>query len=161
MRSQVSLRWLPCVAVAAIAATMAALAPAQPAADPREKDVRDLIDRYFLTWSAKDIDRYGQCFASQAAIQLLDPAGKLTTLPLRAFLETQRDAHRNSAVDMKETPESVEVRFEGKLARVVVHWKLVAGERTEVGYDHFTLMPVGGQWRIANLIFYETPPAAK
>jgi hypothetical protein len=39
---------------------------------------------------------------------------------------------------------------------VIVFWKLTVGEREETGYDHFTLMQSGGQWRIANLIFYES-----
>ncbi len=91
----------------------------------------------------------------QSAVQLVDPSGRLTTLPLRTFLESQREAHKNSA-GMNETPLSVDVQLEGRLARVIVHWKLVAGDKVQYGYDHFTIMPVNGQWRIANLIFYET-----
>jgi pyroglutamyl-peptidase len=125
-------------------------------ADTQEKAIRDLIDRYFSTWSAQDIDRYGQCFMPQAAIQLVNKEGGLVTMPLRQFLSTQREAHKDSAERMKETPESVEVRFEANLARVIVFWKLTVGEREETGYDHFTLMQSGGQWRIANLIFYES-----
>ncbi len=128
----------------------------QEAADPREAAVRELIERYFRTWSAQDIDRYGQCFMPQAAIQLIDASGRLTTMPLRQFLESQRASHRSSPDPMTETPETIEVKFEGALARVIVYWKLVAGEREEYGYDHFTLMPAGGGWRIANLIFYAT-----
>lgn len=130
----------------------------QAAADPREKDVRDLIERYFRSWSARDLERYGQCFMPQAVVQLVDAEDRLTTMPLRPFLEGQRAAHRETA-SMTETPESIEVRFEAKLARVVVYWKLVAGEKIQYGYDHFTLMQARGEWRIANLIFYETPPA--
>jgi pyrrolidone-carboxylate peptidase len=129
----------------------------QAAADPREGEIRALVDRYFTTWSAGDLERYGQCFMPQAAVQLVDPDGKLLTMPLRAFLESQREGRRRSGPGMTEAAESVEVRFEGRLARVVVFWKLVEGERTEFGYDHFTLMQANGQWRIANLIFYATP----
>lgn len=127
------------------------------AADPREAAVRELIERYFLTWSAQDIDRYGQCFVPQAVIQLIDPQGRVATMPLRRFLDGQRQAQRTSPNRMVETPESIDVRFEGRLARVVVFWKLVDGDREEFGYDHFTLMLADGQWRIANLIFYATP----
>jgi pyroglutamyl-peptidase len=128
----------------------------QAAADPREEGVRELIERYFRTWSAQDIDRYGQCFMPQAAIQLIDAGGRLTTMPLRQFLETQRASHRDAEHPLTETPETIEIKFEGVLARVIVYWKLVSGEREEYGYDHFTLMPAGGGWRIANLIFYAT-----
>jgi hypothetical protein len=127
------------------------------AADPREEAVRELITRYFRTWSAKDMERYAQCFMPQAAIQLIDPAGKLITMPLRPFIESQREGHRKSEAGMTEAPESIDIRFEGRTARVVVFWKLVEGERTEFGYDHYTLMQSDGKWRIANLLFYATP----
>jgi hypothetical protein len=124
--------------------------------DPQEVAIRTLVERYFVTWSAKDIDRYGQCFMPQAVIQLVNSEGGLVTMPLRQFLMTQRKAHEETAEPMKETPESIEVRFEANLARVIVFWKLTVGTREETGYDHFTLMQSGGQWRIANLIFYES-----
>jgi pyroglutamyl-peptidase len=132
----------------------------QAAADPREAAVRELIDGYFRSWSARDLERYGRCFMPQAAVQLVDSAGKLTTMSLRPFLESQREAHRSTPEGMTETPERVDVKFEGRLARVIVYWKLVARGRETFGYDHFTLMPMGDQWRIANLIFYETPSEA-
>ncbi|HYO24258.1 MAG TPA: nuclear transport factor 2 family protein [Lacipirellulaceae bacterium] len=164
--------WGPCLrggglmAALAVGAAAVAFAPgeccAQPAAaDPREAAVRELVDRYFRTWSAQDIDRYGQCFMPQAAIQLVDPDARLVTMPLRVFLQTQREAHRTSPAPMTETPESVEVRFEGKLARVIVDWKLVVGPKVTRGFDHFTLVQSGGQWRIANLIFYESDAGAQ
>jgi pyroglutamyl-peptidase len=136
--------------------TLHQVAAAQAEPDPREAAVRALIERYFQTWNAEDIDRYGQCFMPQAAVQLLDPAGRLTTLPVRIFLDSQREAHRETP-EMNETPERVDVRFEGKVARVIVYWKLVAGDKEQYGYDHFTIMPIGNQWRIANLFFYEAP----
>jgi hypothetical protein len=142
-------------------------APAQEsvtakAGDAREQAVRLLIDRYFFTWSKQDIDRYGQCFLPQAAVQLVDPERGLTTIPLGPFLESQREAHRRSAKPLTETAEKVEVRFETPdVARAIVYWKLTGGERTEFGYDHFTLLNVGGKWRIANLLFYAVEPEVK
>jgi hypothetical protein len=138
-----------------------ALAQAEPHVSQQEREVRDLIDRYFHSWSSEDLVRYGQCFMPQAAIQMIDSSGKLITLPLAPFLKTQQEAQRNAANPMTETPELVEVRFESALARVVVRWKLVDGQRIEYGYDHFTLMRSEGKWRIANLIFYADKPAEK
>jgi pyrrolidone-carboxylate peptidase len=129
------------------------------ATNEREQEVREFIDRYFLTWSNQDMERYGQCFMPQAAIQIIDDNGQLTTVPLAPFLRSQQESHRRAANRMTETPESVEIRFEAKLAHALVYWKLVDGQRTEYGYDHFTLMRSNGQWRIAHLIFYTTPPA--
>lgn len=131
------------------------------AADPREPEVRKLIDRYFRTWSNQDIDRYGQLFMPKAAVQMIDPAGELVTMPLAPFLQSQREAHHQSANPLTETAESVEIRFEAGLARVVVFWKLVDGKRVETGYDHFTLMQSNGNWRIANLIFYVADQESK
>jgi pyroglutamyl-peptidase len=138
-----------------------ALAQAEPQVSEQEREVRDLIDRYFRSWSSQDLVRYGQCFMPQAAIQLIDSSGKLITMPLAPFLKSQQEAQRNAANPMTETPESVDVRFEAELARVVVRWKLVDGQRVEYGYDHFTLMRSEGKWRIANLTFYADKPTER
>jgi hypothetical protein len=134
------------------------LAAEPPAQNDREQEVRQLIDRYFRSWSNQDLVRYGQCFLPQAAVQLIDPTGRLVTMPLAPFLKSQQEAHRRAAKPLTEMAESVDVRFEAELAHVLVRWKLVEGERVEYGYDHFTLMRSDGKWRIAHLIFYATKP---
>lgn len=125
------------------------------AADPREPDVRKLIDRYFKSWSSQDIDRYGRCFHPQAAVQIVDAQGRVATLALGRFLKTQELAHKQAKHPLVETPETVEVRFEGSLARVVVKWKLVDGPQVTRGYDHFTLLETNSGWRVVNLVFYD------
>jgi hypothetical protein len=129
-------------------------ASAATAQDPREADVRQMIEGYFRSWSRQDMDRYGRCFLPQAAVQVIDEAGRLGTMPLGPFLNSQKLAHKEAKKPLTETPERIDVRFEGKLARAVVYWKLVGDEKVEYGYDHFTLMETAGGWRIANLIFY-------
>lgn len=136
----------------------AVAAPQAAAVDAREAAVRQLIERYFKSWSSRDLERYGQCFLPQAAVQLIDQQGRVTTMPLGPFLKTQQIAQQQAKQPMIETPESIDVRFEAQLARAVVRWKLVDGERTDEGYDHFTLLETRGGWRIANLIFYSDPP---
>lgn len=130
--------------------------PADPAGgdDKNEQEVRDLIERYFRTWSAQDITRYGQCFAPQAVVQLVDDNGGLTSIPLAPFLRSQQDAHRRAVVPMAETPEMIQIRFDANLAHALVYWKLVEGDRVEYGYDHFTFLRVEAKWKIAHLIFY-------
>ncbi len=123
-------------------------------ADPRHREVKELIERYFQTWSAQDMGGYGKCFASNACVQFIDPQGRLTSLSKEPFLATQREAHANARHRQTEVPESIDIRFEVKLARVVVYWKLTAGPETKYGYDHFTLMKHRGEWRIVNLVFY-------
>jgi hypothetical protein len=147
------------ISLGAFAAITAAADP--PAEDAAKAEVEQLIERYFRTWSNQDMDRYGQCFMPQAAIQLIDEDSQLHTMPLTPFLRSQADAHRQAANRMTETAESVKIRFDAKLAHALVYWKLVDGGRTEYGYDHFTLMKSDGKWRIVNLVFYTTPAKGK
>lgn len=150
-----------CAMIAYAAPAAPAAADADAAADPRETEVRLLLDRYFKSWSNQDLLRYGQCFMPQAAVQLIDPVGRLVTMPLEPFLKSQYEAHKAAKNRLTETAESVEIRFDAELAHALVYWKLVDGERTEVGYDHFTLMKSEGKWRIANLVFYSVKPPAE
>ena len=157
------MRWNSLILGVVLLAFGGAVAIAQEAAspDPRKAGVEQLIARYFRSWSAQDMDRYGQCFMPHAAIQLIKEDGELITMPLGPFLRSQQEAHRRSEHAMVETAEKVEIRFDAKLAHALVYWKLVDGPRIEYGYDHFTLMPSEGEWRIVNLIFYTTPGPSK
>lgn len=133
--------------------------PADQVKDTREqqtKEIKEFIGRYFSTWSNQDMKGYDACFLPDACIQHVDGTGQLTTYSRVRFIASQRDYHRNSQHKTTEVPETIDVRFEGKLARVIVYWKLTAGPRTEKGYDHFTLMKHDGNWRIVNLVFYAT-----
>jgi hypothetical protein len=132
-------------------------------AEPRAKDqrvdeIKEFIGRYFKTWSSQDMKGYDGCFLPDATVQFIDEEGQLSTHGRRQFIASQTDFHRKAQVRATEVPESIDVRFEAKLARVVVFWKLTQGMRTETGYDHFTLLKHDGNWRIVNLTFY---PSAK
>jgi pyroglutamyl-peptidase len=126
------------------------------------KDIKEFINRYFSTWSKQDMKGYDACFLPDAVIQHIDAKGRITTTPRVQFIASQRNYHRNSPVRTIEVPESIDVRFEKTLARVVVFWRLTAGsKRVETGYDHFTLMRHEGQWRIVNLVFYSSAEDGK
>jgi len=116
--------------------------------------VKEFIGRYFRTWSDQDMKGYDECFLPDACIQYLDSQGGLSTYSRLQFVADQRDYHRRAPVRATEVAESIDIRFEARLARVVVPWKLTAGPRTERGYDHFTLVRNQGNWRIVNLVFY-------
>lgn len=122
--------------------------------DGRTQAVRDMISHYFSTWSKRDIKGYGECFVKEASIQHIDEAGRVTTYNAAPFVEWQGTLTRRANPPMVETPETIDVRFEQNLARVVVYWKLTAGSRVEYGYDHFTLVQQKGAWKIVNLVFY-------
>src|SRR5262249_28013389 len=125
------------------------------------KDVKEFVNRYFRTWSEQDIKGYDACFMPDACIQHIGPQGQLTTSLRAPFIASQRDYHMNSPDKTTEVPVTIDIRFEEKLARAVVYWKLTAGARTEWGYDHFTLLQHEGNWRIVNLVFYSTPAPKK
>ena len=122
--------------------------------DPRHREVEELIRRYFRTSSSQDMKGYGECFLTNSCIQYIDSQGKIDQFALPTFLKYQGELLHAGQLE-SEVPESIDIRFESKLARVVVYWKLTAGSREVFGYDHFTLMKRNGKWGIVNLVFYE------
>jgi hypothetical protein len=100
---------------------------------------------------------YGECFLTNSCIQFVDSRGNIQQFALPAFLAYQGELLRTGPRET-ETPESIDIRFESQLARVVVYWKLTAGSREVFGYDHFTLMKRDGKWGIVNLVFYQGKP---
>ena len=125
--------------------------------DPRAAEVEELIQRYFRTWSAMDMKGYGDCFLENSSIQYIDSNGKIIPSDLGEFLKSQGNLLCSGERET-EVPESIDIRFEANLARVVVYWKLTqTAKKTEIsGYDHFTLLKHDGKWGIVNLAFYET-----
>jgi hypothetical protein len=119
-----------------------------------EDRVSRLIDTYFQTWSDQDMDGYGECFAEEAVIVYVTPEGKLERQDLAPFLQGQRRAHLASPHPMREMPTSREISSSGTVCQAKVGWRLVAGSRTETGYDFFTFARTNGQWRIAALVFH-------
>ncbi len=130
-------------------------APLKAPDDPRLAEIEKLIRRYFSTWSNQDIKAYGECFADQAVIQLIDRGGSIQTANLKPFLDGQRQAHRRAANRLIEVPESIDIHLHARLANVIVFWKLTDGPaRVDYGYDHFTLVKNKDGWRIVNLVYY-------
>jgi pyroglutamyl-peptidase len=126
----------------------------QPQADPRTAEVKQFVETYFRTWSNRQMDAYAECFHSDAVIQFIDSQGRARNQSKEPFCAEQRSVQSTSPA--VEVPTSIDIRFEAKLARAVVAWKLTQGRRVETGYDHFTLIKLGGRWRIVNLVFYGT-----
>jgi len=134
---------------------LAAEQPDSKTDNPQIQEIDQFIRGYFSTWSNQDLKGYSKCFLKNACVQFIDPAGQIRQDSLSSFLASQADVFRTGQRHT-EVPESIDIRLEANLARVVVYWKLTAGERKVYGYDHFTLMKVNGKWGIVNLVFYET-----
>lgn len=119
-----------------------------------ENDRRNLaafVERYFGTWSARDMDGYGQLFHANARVWF----GSGVSLDRDPFLDTQRRAHTSSPVPMREVPLAWDGSVHNGLAHVWVHWELDRGGQKTRGYDFFTLILENGRWQIIALVFNE------
>lgn len=111
----------------------------------------EFVERYFTTWSAKDIAGYGQLFHPNARVWF----GISSPWALADFLESQRRAHAESPVPLTEKALSWDANVNNGLAHVRVYWELHRGEKAVRGYDFFTLVFSEGRWQIISLIFNE------
>ena len=126
------------------------------ATNPELPAVEKLIKHYFLSWSEQRMKDYGDCFADGAVVQEISRGGEIYTQNKVPCVAGQAAYHKSAAHKAIEVPVKTEIRFEADLARAVVYWKLTAGPRLQYGYDHFTLIKQGDEWKIVNLVFYGT-----
>lgn len=128
--------------------------------DPRIAEVNKFVERYFRTWSNREMDAYGDGFVREAVVQHIDERGNVTTQAMPEFLADQRRYQQIRPA--RETPLAADIKFEGPIARAVVYWKLEdASSPAKYGYDHFTLIRREGGWKIVNLVFYGVDPPKK
>ena len=150
------LRILPlCIAVFALACGKQA--PVSPPPDPTVEDVRAFLTKYFQVWSEKKIDAYQDLFEKGAVVHFVDESGQVVAWPLPPFIESQRQSHAAAPAPMVETAERMEIHIspDGRAAQAAVKWKLVEGDKTTLGWDHFTLLRRDNRWLILNLVFYK------
>ena len=126
-----------------------------PSEKPHSKEpaVRTFLERYFSTWSAKDMDGYGACFHPQARITFVHE-GKPETQGLTDFLHGQKLGHLNATTPMTEVPTGMRILMDDRTAQAQVRWKLTQGSRIVTGTDCFTLIETPEGWKIASLVFY-------
>jgi pyroglutamyl-peptidase len=124
-----------------------------PVSNPERAAVETLVRNYFKSWSEQRMRDYSDCFADNAVIQEIN-SGEIITQLKDPFVAAQTTYHRMAVFRAVEVPVQTSISFEAELARVVVYWKLTAGPRVQYGYDHFTLMKIGQDWKIVNLTFY-------
>ena len=82
---------------------LAACGPRTDKPHPDQAAVLAFIDRYFSTWSARDMDGYGSCFHPSARIVFVSHGGGLQADTLTDFLHGQRLAHAQSDQPMTES----------------------------------------------------------
>ena len=133
---------------------LSACSPAPQAAHPDEAAVRSFLERYFSTWSARDMEGYGACFHPSARITFMAGEGRVNTDTLTEFLAGQTLGHQRSPVPMTEVADSMEIHMDERAALARVAWTLTNGAERSTGIDHFSLIKTEQGWKIIHLLFY-------
>lgn len=124
------------------------------AAHPDQAGIETFLNRYFSTWSAKDMDGYGSCFHPTARISFVEKGGQCGSQGLTDFLHGQKIGHERSPEPMTEVPTGMKITGDARISQVQVRWKLTKGREVITGTDFFTLLKTPDGWRIAALVFY-------
>jgi Domain of unknown function (DUF4440) len=125
-------------------------------AEPLEQEaVRKLVNRYFTTWSAKEMEAYGACFAPQARITFVQGNGSVSIEGLTDFLHSQRMAHQMSPSPMTEVPKEMTIQMDKRIAQVRVRWELQKAGGNSTGTDFFTLALGPDSWQIVALVWQQ------
>ena len=124
------------------------------AASPGETEVRTFLNRYFSTWSAKDMEGYGGCFHPQARITFVGKGGVSQSDGLTDFLHGQKLSHAQATAPMTEVPTDMKITMDSRVAQAAVRWKLTKGAEIVTGTDYFTLIQTESGWKIVSLVFY-------
>ena len=121
---------------------------------PEEPAVRSFLGRYFSTWSAADMEGYGNCFHPLARIVFVGRNGESRSEGLTDFLHGQKMGHASSTEAMTEVPTSMSITMEDRGAQALVRWKLTKGNSIVTGTDLFTLVSTPKGWKIMSPVFY-------
>jgi hypothetical protein len=122
--------------------------------NPEEKSIKPFLEKYFSTWSAKDFEGYGGCFHPSARVTFVDRSGESVSQSLTDFLHSQRISHAQANHPMSESPTSMAISGDARVAQASVRWRLIKGAESVTGTDFFTLIKTPDGWRIIALVFY-------
>jgi hypothetical protein len=147
------------ISLVAIAILFALFFHLLPLTVPRNQptgDLKEFLDTYFSTWSAKDMAGYKAHFHASAQIIYMADGRALSVLGREPFIEQQTLSHQTSSTPMTERMTSCEVLEDGKAASVSAKWELKKGDKLITGVDRYTVIrDLAGQWKIVSLVFYE------
>jgi hypothetical protein len=130
------------------------LAGCGAAAHPEQAPIEALLQRYFATWSARDMEAYGACFDPGARVSFVEKNGRSSSQGLTDFLHGQKLAHQRSTSPMTEEPVAMRISGDSRVAFAEVRWRLLKGGEIVTGVDFFTLARGRDGWRILALVFY-------
>lgn len=121
---------------------------------PDDAGVRAMLNRYFDTWSKRDMDGYGKCFDPKARILFIARNGDVISEGVTDFLHGQKLGHEQAATPMTERPLEMKIQGDAKVVQATVTWVLTKGSIEERGTDFFTLRKADDEWKIVSLVFY-------
>lgn len=124
------------------------------AGPPDQAEIESFLNRYFSTWSAKDMQGYQDCFHPTARITFVESGGNAGSQGLTDFIHGQKVGHERSPEPMTEVPTGMKITGDKRVAQAEVRWKLTKGRETVTGTDFFTLIRTPQGWKIAALVFY-------
>jgi hypothetical protein len=134
--------------------TTALLCACSQAAHPEQAGIETFLQRYFSTWSARDMEGYGSCFHPSARITFVEKGGAAAAQGLTDFLHGQKIGHERAASPMTEEPSEMKISGDTRVAQAEVRWRLTKGREIITGTDFFTLVKTAEGWKIASLVFY-------
>ncbi len=124
------------------------------AGPPDQAEIERFLDRYFSTWSNKDMQGYQDCFAPTARIAFVETSGQSASQGLTDFIHGQKVSHERTSEPMTEVPTSIKLQGDARVVQAEVRWKLTKGRETVTGTDFFTIVRTPQGWKIAALVFY-------
>ena len=130
------------------------LAACGRAQHPEQAAIKAFLDRYFSTWSARDMEGYGACFDPGARVTFVEKNGRSSSQGLTDFLHGQKLGHERSPSPMTEVPVAKKISGDSRVAFAEVRWRLTKGKDVVTGVDYFTLGRGRDGWRILALVFY-------
>jgi len=143
-----------CVICGLLIMTVVCITSCAPAAHPEKSDIEAFLNRYFSTWSAKDMEGYESCFDASARITFVAKGGQPNSQGLTDFIHGQKIGHERAPEPMVEIPTDMKISGDSRVAQAEVRWNLTKGREIVTGTDYFTLLRTSEGWRIASLVFY-------
>jgi ketosteroid isomerase-like protein len=141
------------LALIGVALLLTACGESPTPAHPEEPALKAFLERYFSTWSSRDMEGYGGCFHPSARITFVNQ-GEGLSQGLTDFLHSQRMSHASASHPMVEVPTNMIISGDDKVAQAEVRWKLTKGAEIVTGTDYFTVIKTRSGWRIISLVFY-------
>ncbi len=148
-----SLSAISLLAIAACASPPVPSAP-DPATDPVKAEIRQM----YLDLSARDWEKFGSHFTSNAVVIFKTRKGAATVMSMKEVDTTTRKAVEGKPVYGEEC-DSLDVRVHRDLAHAWSHFRAKLGTTEKVatwsGIDAYTLLRVDGVWKIAAIAISE------